>query len=438
MSSRLPQKRKGLLVRAGHQSSPYGYRIQHAEIPRPVYLEERSYLILSLLDGERSSSQILEEAYRRFGIDIAPTELGSFVEKMEGAGLLAPRPSAEEAVAEEQRVRGRGLLEEGDRKGALRMFRESLQIDPGNSAALFDLGILLILEERYSDSLPCFEALVKKHPQDRLLKSYAGHLRSAVIEKKPVYVHRTAHLTFVDHRPPGNPSFLDEAFGQGEAILDRVASLCGRTAEGTALVCLSRRWSPPYIEFPPHNLQALMTLRKGHLASSLFAHECVHLAVNQNCNRFLAEGLAVYCQYEWFERQPWPFPEGPLPRMLAAYSGPLIPLEKLLEASSGSPNYFSRKPPFYVRTARQYVSLLLTFVGMRGIFCDKILAYLQVGGFVKYLIETYGRDSFRETLERMEDPYQARRFQEVFSSVYGMELAGLEDDWLRWVKGHRP
>ena len=437
MSLRPPQKRKGLVVRQGNPSSLHSYRIQHAGIPKPVHLEERSYLVLSLLDGERSPSKIREEACRRFGIEISRNELESFVVKLEVAGLLVPRPEAEEAVGEEHRIRGRALLETGDRSGALGMFRKSLEVNPGNAPALFDLGILLMLEAHYSESLPCFEGLLEKHPKDRLLQFYAEQVRRGALDRKPRYVHRTAHLVFVGHHPPGNPSFLEQAFDQGEEILDRVASLCGRTVEGTALVCLRRTWSPPYIEFAAHELQALMTLRRSHLASSLFAHECVHLVVSRNCNRFLAEGLAVYCQYEWFERQPWPFPEGPLPRLLAGYSGPFLSLKTLLQESNGSSSYFSRKPPYDVRTAGQYVSLLLTFIGIRGIFCDKMLAYLQAGGFVKYLIETYGRDSFCETLERMEDPYQARRFQEVFSSVYGHGMAALETDWLRWVKSRR-
>ena len=123
-------------------------------------------------------------------------------------------------------------------------------------------------------------------------------------------------------------------------------------------------------------------------------------------------------------------------RLLTGYAGPFLPLEILVQESNDYSRYFSRKPPFYVKSVRQYISLLYTFMGRRGIFSDKILAYFEAGAFVKYLIEALGVEPFRETIERLDDPYQAHRFQEVFLSVYGQELAALEIDWLKWLKGH--
>jgi len=71
-------------------------------------------------------------------------------------------------------------------------------------------------------------------------------------------------------------------------------------------------------------------------------------------------------------------------------------------------------------------------IGSQG--SRSVLAYVEAGAFVKYLIETYGKDQFIEAyknLKKTDDPKVLQQNQQELERIYGCSLQKLEKDWER-------
>lgn len=92
-----------------------------------------------------------------------------------------------------------------------------------------------------------------------------------------------------------------------------------------------------------------------------------------------------------------------------------------------------------VRNLRQkgeWISLkeLLSYTNIGSQGSRTGLAYAEAGAFVKFLIETFGKDKFLDAykkLENPEDPGICRQNQEELERIYGCSLQKLEGDWER-------
>lgn len=84
----------------------------------------------------------------------------------------------------------------------------------------------------------------------------------------------------------------------------------------------------------------------------------------------------------------------------------------------------------------EWISLqeLFTYTDIGSQGNRTVLAYVEVGAFVKYLIETYGKEKFLEAFKKLissEDPEIRRQNQLELERIYGAPLQKLEGDWER-------
>ena len=91
----------------------------------------------------------------------------------------------------------------------------------------------------------------------------------------------------------------------------------------------------------------------------------------------------------------------------------------------------------------EWISLkeLLTYTDIGSQGSRTVLAYVEAGAFVKYLIETFGKDRFLDAfkkLENSEDPKILRQNQEELERIYGSSLQKLEEDWERSFLSNSP
>ncbi|HET6455020.1 MAG TPA: hypothetical protein VFI02_11500 [Armatimonadota bacterium] len=91
----------------------------------------------------------------------------------------------------------------------------------------------------------------------------------------------------------------------------------------------------------------------------------------------------------------------------------------------------------------EWISLkeLLSYTNIGSQGSRTVLAYVEAGAFVKYLIETFGKDRFLDAfkkLENSEDPKILRQNQEELERIYGSPLLKLEEDWERSFLSNSP
>ena len=138
-------------------------------------------------------------------------------------------------------------------------------------------------------------------------------------------------------------------------------------------------------------------------SASAIVHEITHVLA-PNANRFLAEGLGVYAQ-EALGGQP-------------AYPNFARDLHREAAKLAGNAD---------IAALERYA----TPTRLRSDALDGREAYIVAGSFVRYLIETYGMERFRELyaltplVVRARDPGDPARWQ----TVYGKPLAALAEGW---------
>ena len=84
---------------------------------------------------------------------------------------------------------------------------------------------------------------------------------------------------------------------------------------------------------------------------------------------------------------------------------------------------------------------LLTYTDIGSQGSRTVLAYVEAGAFVKYLLETYGKDRFLEAYQKLtnsEDPQICRRNQQALKLIYGLPLQEIDDDWVRSFSSNNP
>ncbi|MDO8682362.1 MAG: hypothetical protein Q7N50_02630 [Armatimonadota bacterium] len=82
----------------------------------------------------------------------------------------------------------------------------------------------------------------------------------------------------------------------------------------------------------------------------------------------------------------------------------------------------------------EWISLkeLLTYTDIGSQGNRTVLAYIEAGAFVKFLIETFGKDKFLDAFKSLtasEDPKVRRQNQQDIERIYGSSLQKLEEDW---------
>lgn len=84
----------------------------------------------------------------------------------------------------------------------------------------------------------------------------------------------------------------------------------------------------------------------------------------------------------------------------------------------------------------EWISLkeLLTYTDIGSQGSRTVLSYVEAGAFVKFLIETFGKDRFLDAFKKLknsEDPKIRCQNQEELERIYGSPLQKLEEDWER-------
>ena len=83
------------------------------------------------------------------------------------------------------------------------------------------------------------------------------------------------------------------------------------------------------------------------------------------------------------------------------------------------------------------IEKLLTFTDIGPDETRPPISYPESASFVKYLIEQFGSEKFRQaysSLERSRSPETLRRNQQTFREIYGKSPAEIEQDWLRHLE----
>ncbi len=65
------------------------------------------------------------------------------------------------------------------------------------------------------------------------------------------------------------------------------------------------------------------------------------------------------------------------------------------------------------------------------------ISYPEAASFVKYLLETYGKEKFRlayQKLENDDDPNVVARNHQAFKEIYGLSIVEMEKEWLKKLK----
>ena len=91
----------------------------------------------------------------------------------------------------------------------------------------------------------------------------------------------------------------------------------------------------------------------------------------------------------------------------------------------------------------EWISLkeLLTYTDIGSQGSRTVLAYVEAGAFVNFLIETFGKEKFLDAFKKLtkpEDPKIRRQNQEELERIYGSPLQKLEEDWERSFLSNSP
>lgn len=139
--------------------------------------------------------------------------------------------------------------------------------------------------------------------------------------------------------------------------------------------------------------------------------------------------------------EPYGNPPAVLNEGAAVYMSERLGAPALRYLGGGDQTIYARVRDF--KQKGEWISLkeLLTYTNIGSQGSRTALAYTEAGAFVKFLVETFGKDKFLEAfkkLEKPEDPKILRRNQEELERIYGSPLQKLEADWERSFLSNSP
>jgi hypothetical protein len=138
---------------------------------------------------------------------------------------------------------------------------------------------------------------------------------------------------------------------------------------------------------------------------------------------------------------PYGNPPAVLNEGVAVYMSERLGAPALRYLGGGDQTIYARVRDF--KQKGEWISLkeLLSYTNIGSQGSRTALAYTEAGAFVKFLIETFGKEKFLDAfkkLENSEDPKIRRQNQEELERIYGSPLQKLEEDWERSFLSNSP
>ena len=207
------------------------------------------------------------------------------------------------------------------------------------------------------------------------------------------------------------------------AAINKVCNWWGDTYTGSFTIDIQDNTGPSMALIPAWNgNRGTIVFRTGTTVAgrSAITHEVIHVFA-PNANRFLAEGLAVYGHELLGGRAAYP-----------AYG-------RDVDSAAGQ---FARLANLLVLDA------IATPTPLQTAITPQRRAYVRAGSFVRFLIETYGMDKFRELYAKTplvagaSDSGTADRWEDVYGA--GLDLEALTKLWkerlteIRQMRVNRP